>query len=427
MIARRSAVWPVVSLLLVVACVEESAGPDARLGPSFAAGGVGRPSVLVNPNVNGNGTARTIQEGIDMVAEGGTVMVLPGTYAEALVIDKGLTLEGVGGESGPVIIEQVLPASAPGGGDAVIQVAAAAAVLLRNFTVHHVGLRGINAFGATNLRVEGLTFRGEFPFPAPFFNNGLSSVNNASQSGARSRLLVRGNDFQVFGIAMAVGGDVDAILQRNHVEHTASNSGCVNVSPTGQGVTVPAGAETNVEIRDNVFIDCGAVVTGKQNFALAILGTAGAATGGTINIVGNTVRNTTRTAPSCNAAAIQYEHYMGRIENNVISNAVPSCAPPAARALQGAIFVGSRIAGIRAANVVVRFNDIQGNAFAGLRIGANQPAAINASCNWWGASSGPSGVGPGSGDAVLVEVGAAMPTVAPFAPAPIAGTGATGC
>src|SRR2546426_7990173 len=58
-----------------------------------------RPAVLVNPHVQGNGTAKTIQEGIGMVDPGGKVMVLPGTYAEAVTIGKGLTLEAVGGES----------------------------------------------------------------------------------------------------------------------------------------------------------------------------------------------------------------------------------------------------------------------------------------------------------------------------------------
>ena len=78
---QRGIWWSAVSgLVLGVACGEPAAGPEARLAPSFSAGGVGRPAVLVNPNAGGNGTATTIQEGIDTVAQGGKVMVLPGTY-----------------------------------------------------------------------------------------------------------------------------------------------------------------------------------------------------------------------------------------------------------------------------------------------------------------------------------------------------------
>src|SRR2546428_10512046 len=69
--------------------------------PSLAP--AGRPAVLVNPHVQGHGTATTIQEGIDMGDPGGKVMVLPGTYEEAVVIDKGPTLEAVGGARGPAV------------------------------------------------------------------------------------------------------------------------------------------------------------------------------------------------------------------------------------------------------------------------------------------------------------------------------------
>ena len=82
----------------------------------------------------------------------------------------------------------------------------------------------------------------------------------------------------------------------------------------------------------------------------------------------------------------------------------------------------------------VRFNDILGNTSAGLRIGANQTVVIDASCNYWGSAVGPSGVGPSSGDAVVVEPssattgpGGARPVFTPFATAPVAGTNRTSC
>ena len=76
---------------------------------------------------------------------------------------------------------------------------------------------------------------------------------------------------------------------------------------------------------------------------------------------------------------------------------------------------------------VVRFNDIVGNAQAGLRIGPNENAAIDATCNWWGSDSGPSGIGTGTGDAVVVEPGAVVPIIVPFAHAPIARTTRSSC
>ena len=65
--------------------------------------------------------------------------------------------------------------------------------------------------------------------------------------------------------------------------------------------------------------------------------------------------------------------------------------------------VGGAFGGLPAANglSIVR-NGIAGNSDYGVRSGpANAAAAI---CNWWGSSSGPGGVGPGSGDAVSSHV-----------------------
>jgi hypothetical protein len=69
----------------------------------------------------------------------------------------------------------------------------------------------------------------------------------------------------------------------------------------------------------------------------------------------------------------------------------------------------------------VRFNDIHGNWRAALHINENQTIPIDASCNYWGSEKGPSGIGPGDGDAILVETPAPPPVFLPFAKTPIVG------
>jgi len=77
--------------------------------------------------------------------------------------------------------------------------------------------------------------------------------------------------------------------------------------------------------------------------------------------------------------------------------------------------------GATPANVTVRYNEIVGNAQAGLRIAPNITTPIDARCNYWGSTSGPSGTGlGGTGDALVVEPGGARPAWAPFATRPAA-------
>ena len=412
--------------LAVIAC-HDGLDPSRIAAPRLAIADDSRHTVVVNPGASGNGVAATIQEGIDMVAEGGRVLVMPGTYDEQLTIDKGLTIDAIGG--GDVIIEPVRP-RALSGLEAAISVTTDAPVVIRNITLKHEHVRGLNAvFVPADLTLQRVAFVGRWPSPAPIFNNGVSMVNNAAQSGGRARLVIRDSRFSVDGNAVSLGGDVDALIERTEFLHQASNAGCVFVSPTGQGVTVPAGAQTNVDILDNLFDDCGAnVPDGSKGVApVVVLGTLGAATTGTVNVVGNTFRTSARTAASCNTTGITYEFFSGRIERNSLVGVVQQCATPSGRSLPGAIFVGSRVAGMRAASVSVRFNDIADNAYAGLRIGSNQTTAIDATCNWWGDASGPSGAGPGVGDGVVVEAGAAVPIFTPFATAPIAASTQISC
>ena len=147
---------------------------------------------------------------------------------------------------------------------------------------------------------------------------------------------------------------------------------------------------------------------------------------GIVNVNGNMIRNST--ASCWPATGISYEWFTGRIERHTIVGAVQTCAVAGNRNRPAAIWIGSRPPiNLPPVYPVVRFNDIAGNAYADLRVGPNENAAIDARCNWWGSASGPSGTGPGSGDAVVLEPRAVPPVITPFATHPIAGIAETTC
>jgi len=342
MTARRTHLPVLFLVLTLLGCDRpDAAGVGA---PSFTVGGVGRPSVLVNPNANDQGTAKTIQEGIDMVGEGGTVLVLPGTYAEAIVIGKGLTLQSVEGESGPVVVEP------PGAPTTAVAITTRAPVVIRGLTVHATGVNGIRGAGVVDVTVERVSVTAVSP---PFGVDRLISVaNDPNPTGARARLTVRESFMdgtiacttwpaactfdaaatfpQVFGII--AGGDVDARLERNVIRR--AGGACIFVV-----VRNDLGGETNADILDNDLDECHPLGRAGAIFVAPAGATNPSATlpvrvTGTVNTVGNTVANT---SGSClTSTAISYVVLGGRIERNRIAGVVQACAFPTARARPGA-------------------------------------------------------------------------------------------
>lgn len=373
-------------------------------------------TVLVDANRSGDGIALTIQDGIRMVASAGKVRVVPGTYHENVVVDKGLTLEAVGGESGQVIVDPV------GTPFATIEIRTGDPVTIRGLTVHarHSGISGISGL-AEDLTVERTTVLATDPLTFAF----LIDVVGDEPTTRRARLVARENVLdgsisfersqappvpQVFGIR--AGGDIDAWIEGNVIRRTGG--ACIIVQTRedfGGGLD---GHLVRNDLDECYAARAGALIVGPpipQNPPLAVTAT------GTVNIVGNTIRNS---RGSCRVASgIYYELYTGQIAHNRIEGVVQECAAASDRVLPSGIWVGSR-RGVSAATPVVRFNDIVGNAHAGLHVASNITTALDARCNWWGSASGPSGVGPGSGDAIVVEAGAATPVFTPFSTEPVA-------
>ena len=184
------------------------------------------PPVLYSPRIGGGGTATatTIQEAIDDVAPGGTVTLLPGTYAEALTIKKGLTLQATGERSGTVILA---PSGSP---ESVVEIQTTEPVTLRGLTVHVPGANGIRGTGAVNLTVERSIVLAVNP------PNGRSRLirveNDTTPAGPRARAVIRGSVMdgtiaklpprvaRPQNFAVWLVGDVDGVIERNTIRRT---------------------------------------------------------------------------------------------------------------------------------------------------------------------------------------------------------------
>jgi hypothetical protein len=426
-----SAGWAVAAIMAAVATIAvamtlrraPAASPEPRAE-------MATPPVLVSPQVGGGGTAaaKTIQGAIDMAARGATVSVLPGTYAETLTIRRGLTLQATGERSGPVVLS---PTGAP---ETAIEIATTDPVTISALTVHATGKHGVRAVGSVDVTVVRTTVLAVNPPPG---RNALILVSNDKRaSGGRARAIVRQNviDGAITRLPRGVArpqnhavqlvGDVDGVIERNMVRRFGAICIVLDTREDFAG-------EMNVEIVDNDIDEChpvgrvGAIKIGSPSAALLSPKQPVTATG-VVNVIGNTIRNSSE---DCLNSAIAYDVYSGRIERNRIIDFVQPCADANPRNMASAIWLGLRLTEIRVPPVTptVRFNDIHGNAHAGLRVAPNQKISTDASCNYWGAEQGPSGIGQGSGDAILVEPGAPAPVFRPFATAPIARSGKTGC
>jgi hypothetical protein len=414
--------------------------PDADVADTPAAPAPAVPPKVVRSIVfspapglaGGSSTAATIQEAIDRAGQNPNARVLipPGTYAETLRITKAMLIEGISPGNGTVIIA---PPDTP---QSVIEIATTEPVTLSGLTVRVPGRFGIRGSGGVNLTVRQSVITAVNPAVGEPMTL-LAVSNDGNAPGVRANVAVR--DSWLDGtvttatqrgtrpevVPLALAGDVDGEIIGNTIRRSGIE--CLRVATRSD-----LGGMTNVNITDNTIDEChpvrdGAAVMVGIPSVLKFTPDQRITATGKVNIVDNRIRNSSK---DCLNAAIAFDVFGGRIERNTIEGFVQPCAERTARNAPAAIFIGllgRNMPQVPPVVPTVRFNDIRGNAHAGLAIASNQTIEIDASCNYWGSERGPSGIGPGDGDAIVVEAGGVPPVFVPFAKSPLAKAPPGGC
>ncbi len=331
--------------------------------------------------VEGDGTPSypfsTIQPGVDAAQSGDTVWVAAGTYADTVTVVKGVTLSGSPGAT----------VSPPQGVFDAITVSTTERVLIRGLTIDTES-EGITASNVFDLRVENSTFLNA--------SVAIRAQNDSTVTGARARLEVCCSTFDG-GTPVTM---TSSIFANRDVDSFIGVSGGITVRRTTFSCIQIQSGRANAIVSNSDLDECGVwggirgIFLDKDSY---------------LEITNNTIRNSTGSDSNFGiyfGGPQQPDSATGFITANSIVDYVQ---PSATNASAAAVYLDNN------AMPVVQFNDIAGNAFAGLR--ATTTVVIDATCNWWGAPDGPSGNGSGSGDAVIGPV-----TFVPFATAPVKDT-----
>jgi predicted outer membrane repeat protein len=280
----------------------------------------------------------------------------------------------------------------------------------------------INGNGATLSRTLGAV--------APFFRffevqSGGLTLTNATLMGGR--LTAGGNGGAIFNNSgpltlsgttfsgnTAIGGDGGAVYHNSVEAANISNSTFTNntVLPSGDGGAVYDNSSNGMTLANSVFtgnsaIDGGAVYDNSSGGLTVTSGTftGNSAQGGDGGAIydnssnglvfnGGSVANNNAN-PDGDGGAI-FDNSTGGLH----ISGVAFTGNATANGLGGAIFDNSSVTTGPVSN-----NCFVGNtATGGGGINREFGPSLNAVSNWWGAASGPSGAGPGTGDAVSANV-----------------------
>jgi parallel beta-helix repeat protein len=364
---------------------------------------------------------QTIQEAVDAANPGATVIVHHGAYAENVTIGKSLTLRGVGhpllapasgvpltvdNPAGSVVIEGLdinTPSGQPGifydglsdddanlgvvrnctitGGQTGI-LARECDLKIRNNDISGfsgspssrgllaIGLGSATQIEATHNRIVGQPVAGNLGMTIiaasiRIRSNDVSSTFSSAIQVSQVEGVIRLNQLTDNRVGINLIQSPNCLVENNVMESTAAFTASMNAQNFSVGHLRVADASNNAQIRNNTLIG--------GNIGISLLRSAGVV-----------------------------------IDSNIVRDTVS-----AGSILGVGISVFSSSTGAEAHN-----NNIEGNASLGMLVDGTS-GVVNATDNWWGASDGPSGVGPGSGDAVTTNV-----NFSPFLAAPNPAAGA---
>jgi cell wall assembly regulator SMI1 len=299
----------------------------------------------------------TIQAAIDAANPGDRVIVRAGSYWETIVINKSITVQG---ESGAIIEAGGLT------GNAVT--VTADNVTIKGFTINNAYVHGIYAANVNNLTIMDNTI-------ASSGTHGVFIVNGTNVELTHN--VITGHTRYA---AVLFWGGSNCTIKRNYVHDNIAGIAVGRYSstdPIPQNFTIVNNTVTNNTHPTSGF---GIWIAGQN-----------------ISIRANDVKNNSvgiymydqpfTTAPS--SALTDITSVILPLQELQAAGIGPEGPAPSNQIL------------FAATGNTVYYNDIAGNARAGLANGASD--TIDARYNWWGAADGPSYDGPGSGDKVSYE------------------------
>jgi hypothetical protein len=330
----------------------------------------------------------TIQDALDLppAVAGDVIKVAAGTYDENVDVNVAVSIEGAG--SGTTAADTIIDPTAG-----------------RGLYIHDsVNLSDLRVTGAT---VEGIRVEksGGLAFDNVTWSNIASSAN--AGRGAEFHNLTAITNMTIMDSEFVDNGDqgirtasnvtvngmaiTNSVFDRN--SYGVYLQGTLNdVSITGSTMNDSTGghgryASETGPVTNLTITDC--VMTGNLRFG-AVLYTAAAA-----GFVGTTISET-------------------RMDNNtesgfwigadVITDFLMECGSVSGNAEVGGADDGIKFSYGVLTNVVVNDVNIAGNINTGAGLTNTATGTVTATGNWWGDASGPSGVGPGTGDAVTAGV-----------------------